>query len=267
MKLSKLFSVSFVLTSALLPVAASAAANWLTDLPKAQAQAKAENKTVLIDFTGSDWCGWCIRLKREVLSRPEFNAYAEKNLVLVEVDFPKRKAQEPALKKVNEALAAKYHVQGFPTLVALDAQGKELGRLGYDPGGPKPFLAQLARLTGQGESEIGPVAAMKKAEATLKGVAAKREAAMPAEEAPLYNGAPTAPPPRYTELVLKGISGPKNRRLAMINNQTLSAGDAAPVKVGEKRVRVRCVEVREKSVLVAVEGETSQREIKLREGL
>src|SRR6266481_5854060 len=69
------------------------AATWLTDLPSAQATAKAENKIVLINFTGSDWCGWCIRLRDEVFSQPEFDAYANDHLVLVEADFPRHKAQ------------------------------------------------------------------------------------------------------------------------------------------------------------------------------
>src|SRR5256885_17104543 len=81
---------------------------WLTDLPKAQEQAKAEKKLVMLDFTGSDWCGWCIKLHKEVFSQPEFSDYAKKNLVLVEVDFPRSKPQSEAQKKANQALQAKY---------------------------------------------------------------------------------------------------------------------------------------------------------------
>src|SRR5438128_6685853 len=83
---------------------------WMTDLPKAQAKAKAENKLVMMDFTGSDWCGWCIKLNKEVFSKPEFAEYAKKNLVLVEVDFPTKKKQSPELKKANEGLQEKYKV-------------------------------------------------------------------------------------------------------------------------------------------------------------
>jgi len=78
--------------------AGDAGVQWLTDLPQAQAQAKVENKTVLLDFTGSDWCPWCIRLKNEVFSQPEFIAYANKNTVLVEVDFPRQKPPKPRTK-------------------------------------------------------------------------------------------------------------------------------------------------------------------------
>jgi thioredoxin-related protein len=124
--------------------AGAAEVNWLTDLPKAQAQAKKENKQVLMDFTGSDWCGWCIKFNKEVLSTPEFAAYAAKNLVLLEVDFPRRKEQSAELKKANKGLGSKYKVGGYPTFVVLDKDGKEVGRQeGYAPGGPKAFIAKL----------------------------------------------------------------------------------------------------------------------------
>lgn len=117
---------------------------WQTDLPKAEAQAKTENKIVLLDFTGSDWCGWCIKFRKEVLDTPEFQAYATKNVVLVEVDFPNKKAITDDLKKANAALKTKYDVSGFPTLIVLDSNGKEIGRqVGYAEGGPSAFIAKL----------------------------------------------------------------------------------------------------------------------------
>lgn len=121
-------------------------ASWQTDLPKAIAQAKAQKKLVLIDFTGSDWCGWCIKLDKETFAKPEFATYASKNLVLVELDFPRKKAQPAALKKANEALQEKYKVEGFPTLVALNGEGKEVWRTdGYLAGGPKALIAELEK--------------------------------------------------------------------------------------------------------------------------
>jgi len=81
--------------------AGAAELDWLTDLQKAQAKAKTENKLVMMDFTGSDWCGWCIKLNKEVFSKPEFADYARKNLVLVEVDFPRYKKQADDVKKAN----------------------------------------------------------------------------------------------------------------------------------------------------------------------
>src|SRR5438034_573153 len=119
---------------------------WLTDLPKAQAKAKEEKKLVLMDFTGSDWCPWCIKLSKEVFSQAEFADYAKKNLVLVEVDFPRKKQQNEELKKANQALEEKYNIKGYPTIIVLDSEGKKVGELEYQPGGPKPFIAELEKL-------------------------------------------------------------------------------------------------------------------------
>jgi thioredoxin-related protein len=116
--------------------------HWMTDLPKAQEQAKKEHKMVMLDFTGSDWCGWCIKLNKEVFSKPEFAEYAKKNLVLVEVDFPRHKELPKAQKDANEALSEKYKITGFPTIVVLDGEGKKVGELGYESS-PKPFIEKL----------------------------------------------------------------------------------------------------------------------------
>jgi protein disulfide-isomerase len=128
--------------------AGAAELNWLTDLPKAQAKAKEEDKQVLLDFTGSDWCGWCIKFNKEVFSTKEFEEYAAKNLVLVELDFPRKKEQSAELKAANKALKSKYQVDGYPTLVVLNKEGKEIGRQeGYSAGGPKAFIAKLEGFT------------------------------------------------------------------------------------------------------------------------
>jgi thioredoxin-related protein len=111
------------------------AAGWETDYAKALETAKRENKRVLIDFTGSDWCGPCIQLHKRAFSRPEFIEYAEKNLVLVEIDYPQRKKQSAALVKQNERLAQQYSIdeKGYPTVVLLDPAGKIMRELqGYD---------------------------------------------------------------------------------------------------------------------------------------
>jgi thioredoxin-related protein len=120
--------------------------NWTTDVPKAQAAAKAEKKLVMMDFTGSDWCGWCIKLHKEVFSKPEFAEYAKKNLVLVEVDFPRAKKQTEDLQKTNQALQKKYSIEGYPTIIVLNGEGKQVGQLGYMQGGPKAFIAELEKL-------------------------------------------------------------------------------------------------------------------------
>jgi protein disulfide-isomerase len=126
-----------------------AAAGWGDNYEKALAQAKAEKKLVLLDFTGSDWCGWCIKLDKEVFSKKEFKDYAKDNLVLVEVDFPQSKQQSKELKAQNEKLQAKYGIQGYPTIVVLNPDGKKVGELGYQPGGPSAFTAKLDTFKGK----------------------------------------------------------------------------------------------------------------------
>ncbi|MEP6709182.1 MAG: thioredoxin family protein [Verrucomicrobiota bacterium] len=130
----------------LVGVTASAESNWVTDYKKAQEDAKAGKKLMLLEFTGSDWCGWCMKLDKEVFSTPEFQNFASRNLVLVKLDFPRRKPQTEALRKQNEQLAQKYGIQGFPTIIVLNDQGEKVGELGYMEGGPSPFLAKLETL-------------------------------------------------------------------------------------------------------------------------
>lgn len=124
----------------------ASAGEWLTDLPKAQAEAKKDGKLVMLDFTGSDWCGWCIKLKEEVFDQKAFKDYADKNLVLVEVDFPRKKQLSAEQKKANNALQEKYKIQGYPTIIVLDGDGKKVGELGYTKGGPSAFIAKLEKL-------------------------------------------------------------------------------------------------------------------------
>ena len=114
------------------------------DQPKVLERAKSESKMVLLDFTGSDWCPWCIKFDEEVLSTGKFTDYAATHLKLVTVDFPSNKPQSDALKQANQDLKNKYNVDGFPTFVLLDSDGRELGRqVGYRPGGPDAFISEL----------------------------------------------------------------------------------------------------------------------------
>lgn len=129
-------------------VSAHAEATWLTDLSKAQAEAKAQHKLLLLDFTGSDWCVWCKKLDAEIFQQPEFESYAKDHLVLLTVDFPRKSAIAPEVKKQNEALAQKYGIQGFPTIVVLNGDGKQVGELGYEPDGASAFVKQLKKLPG-----------------------------------------------------------------------------------------------------------------------
>ena len=126
--------------------AAFAAGGWDDDCDKALAKAKEEKKMVLLDFTGSDWCGWCIKLDKEVFSKSEFKSYAKDNLVLVEVDFPRSKPQSKKLKEQNQKLQQEFGVQGYPTIIVLNSEGKKVGTLSYEEGGPGPFIAKLDEL-------------------------------------------------------------------------------------------------------------------------
>lgn len=119
---------------------------WITDVEKAKELAKKEGKMVLLDFTGSDWCPPCIAMHREVFSKKPFMEYAEKHLVLVELDFPRRKKQDDKLKKTNAALAKKYDIEGFPTYIILDSNGKILDKsVGYQEGGAESFISKLKK--------------------------------------------------------------------------------------------------------------------------
>lgn len=124
---------------------AAAKPGWLTSLDQAQKEAQAKNRLLLMDFTGSDWCGWCIALDKEVFSKPEFKDYASKNLVLLELDFPRAKKMPPEVSAQNERLLMKYGIQGFPTVIVFDSAGKPVGALGYQAGGPQAFIAQLEK--------------------------------------------------------------------------------------------------------------------------
>ena len=119
---------------------------WLTSYEQGQQEAKANNKLMLLDFTGSDWCGWCILLDREIFSKPQFKEYASKNLVLVELDFPKMKSVSAETRAQNERLAIRYQVQAFPTIIVLNGDGRVVGALGYMKGGPDAFIAVLEKL-------------------------------------------------------------------------------------------------------------------------
>jgi len=128
----------------LAPASNAPIGTWTTDYKKAQEEAKASHKLLLLDFTGSDWCGFCIQLDKAILQQPQFKDYANKNLVLMEVDFPRRKAQSAETQKQNMELARRYQIEGFPTLVVLNGEGKTVWRYdGLYQGGIAAFLAEL----------------------------------------------------------------------------------------------------------------------------
>lgn len=133
--------------------AASVESAWMTDYPAAVEKAKAENKLLFLDFTGSDWCGWCIKLAKEVFSQKEFQDYAAPKFILVKLDFPQRIQQTAELKAQNEKLLRKYKVEGFPTIILLDSSEKMMGATGYQPGGAAAYVRHLEGLLKKGAAE------------------------------------------------------------------------------------------------------------------
>lgn len=119
---------------------------WETDVEVAKKRAKEENKEILADFTGSDWCGWCMKLKKEVFDQPQFHEYAKKHLVLLELDFPRTKKLPAKEKEQNEKLADEFNVRGYPTILLLNARGKEIHRTGYMAGGAEKYVEHLKAL-------------------------------------------------------------------------------------------------------------------------
>ena len=120
-----------------------AAEGWTEDFEAAKKLAAEEKKDLLMDFTGSDWCTYCIKLQKEVLSKPEFIATVPKSFVLVELDYPQEKAQDEKIKAQNEKLQKEYSIDGYPTVLLADASGRVYAKTGYMPGGAAPYLAQI----------------------------------------------------------------------------------------------------------------------------
>jgi protein disulfide-isomerase len=125
---------------------AAAAGKWTNSAPEAAALAKASGRLILADFTGSDWCGWCKRLKAEVFDTKEFHDWSAKNVVLLEVDFPQSIQQPDGLKRQNQNLQKAYNISGYPTILFLNADGKIVGKSGYMDGGPKNWIDNAQRI-------------------------------------------------------------------------------------------------------------------------
>lgn len=126
-------------------------AAWLGNFNDAQKQASESHKLILVNFSGTDWCGPCIRLRKEILESAIFEKYAADHLVLVRADFPRQKKNQlPAEQvKLNEALADRYNSDGiFPYTLLIDEKGKVLKAWdGYPNETPEKFVQDLADIT------------------------------------------------------------------------------------------------------------------------
>lgn len=128
---------------------------WVADFDEAAAKARAEGKDLLVDFTGSDWCGWCVRLHDEVFAKEAFRGVA-KDYVLVSLDFPKAPAVQAKVPNParNRELQEKYGVEGFPTVLLMTADGDVFGRTGYQQGGAEKYVEHLAALRDTGRAAL-----------------------------------------------------------------------------------------------------------------
>jgi len=136
-------SASFSLLLLAQPVLASKP-GWSENFADARQRSATENKPLLLDFTGSDWCGYCIRLDREVFAKEPFREFASKALVLLEVDYPRNKTQSAELVRQNAMLDKKFQIEGYPTLILLSPDGKLLKRWDEPP---RDLVAELKALT------------------------------------------------------------------------------------------------------------------------
>lgn len=126
---------------------APAEINWSSDFSNSKKAAAEKDKLMLVNFTGSDWCHWCVTLKKEVFDEKAFEAAADK-YVLVELDFPQdEKIITPEQRKANEEVAQKYGVQGFPTVLLMTSKGVPVARTGYQEGGAEAYLTHLETIT------------------------------------------------------------------------------------------------------------------------
>ncbi len=124
---------------------------WLTNLESAKKEAKQQNKLILLNFSGSDWCAPCIKMKKNYFENSDFQQYANEQLILLKADFPrlKKNGLSAEQQKENEQLAEKYNIKGtFPCTVLLNTEGKVLKRWeGYPSETPAVFLKQIKQFT------------------------------------------------------------------------------------------------------------------------
>ncbi|MGB2265482.1 MAG: thioredoxin family protein [Akkermansiaceae bacterium] len=166
MKNILLSTLALAMTTSLIIAAGD---GWMTDFEAAKKKAANENKALLVDFTGSDWCGWCIKLNDEVFKHEAFKEGVEDKFILVELDFPRDKSKiSDELQTQNKTLAEKYSIQGYPTILLMDSLGRPFAKTGYQAGGPEKYLAHLDSLLANKTRYDGSIAAAQKFEGQEK---------------------------------------------------------------------------------------------------
>jgi len=135
---------------------------WYTSLEDAVSIAKKEDKDILINFSGSDWCGWCQKLHKEVFSVDFWKKEASKFYVFVEIDFPRNKQQEDKVKQYNKKLAQRFKIQGYPTVLLMHSDEKVYCETGYQDGGAKNYVAFLRRQYNKNAKDFNKLAPIKK---------------------------------------------------------------------------------------------------------
>lgn len=116
---------------------------WYATLEEAMEVAQKKHKPILMQFSGSDWCKWCIKLNNEVFLTKEFTDWAKNNIILINLDFPRRTPQTEKVKQYNNAQMQKYGVRGFPTVLLLNEYGNVVQQTGYLPGGPTVYIKHI----------------------------------------------------------------------------------------------------------------------------
>lgn len=128
---------------------------WMTDFEQARAVAREKKMPILVAFTGSDWCHWCVKMDKEIFLTGEFSAYARENLVLVVADFPARRKLPAKIARQNDGLSRKYGVKGIPINLFIDEKGNELGRMKYEEGGAEKYIGHIRELLKKNEARGG----------------------------------------------------------------------------------------------------------------
>lgn len=113
---------------------------WYTDVQKAIELSNKSKKPLMFFFTGSDWCGWCIKLQKEVFAKQEFKKWAYENVILLEIDFPRRSIQEDQLRNQNYQLQQAFQIRGYPTIWFTTAENNN-GKINFNPFGSTGYVA------------------------------------------------------------------------------------------------------------------------------